>query len=86
MKAIRSFLREEVMQAKLPSTTSVLLKSPEQIQAEFDEALKINDEWNAECAKVRAVRIESQMKEQEPAKHASYLLHIHTYVYTSVGR
>lgn len=65
MKAIRSFLREEVMQAKLPSTTSVLLKSPEQIQAEFDEALKINDEWNAECAKVRAVRIESQMKEQE---------------------
>lgn len=65
MKAVRAFLREEVMQAKLPSTTSVLLKSPEQIQAEYDEAVKMNDEWNAECAKVRAVRIEKQMKDQE---------------------
>lgn len=65
MKAIRLFLREEVLKASLPSTTSVLLKSPEQVQAEFDEALKINNEWNAECAKVRAVRMEKKMKEQE---------------------
>ncbi|XP_063701451.1 small ribosomal subunit protein mS26 [Culicoides brevitarsis] len=65
MKGLRAFLRVEVLQASLPSTTSVLLKSPEQLQAEFDEALKINSEWNAECAKIRARRIEKQLKEQE---------------------
>lgn len=65
MKAIRMFLRQEVATASLPSTTSILLKSPEQVQAEFDEAIKINTEWNAECAKVRAVRMEKKLKEQE---------------------
>lgn len=59
------FLRQEVATASLPSTTSILLKSPEQVQAEFDEAIKINTEWNAECAKVRAVRMEKKLKEQE---------------------
>lgn len=65
MKAIRMFLRQEVATASLPSTTSILLKSPEQVQAEFDEAIKINTEWNAECAKVRSVRMEKKLKEQE---------------------
>lgn len=65
MKAVKSFLREEVLKASLPSTTSVLLQTPEQVQAEFDESLRINSAWNAECAKVRAGRMEKKMKEQE---------------------
>lgn len=65
MKAIRMFLRQEVLKASLPSTTSLLHKSPEQVQAEFDQALQINNEWNAECAKVRAARMEKKLKEQQ---------------------
>uniref|UniRef100_A0A336LUY8 Small ribosomal subunit protein mS26 n=1 Tax=Culicoides sonorensis TaxID=179676 RepID=A0A336LUY8_CULSO len=64
MKAIRSFLHQEVQKASLPSTTSVLLKSPEQLELEFQETLKINEVWNAECAKVRAARMEQKLKEQ----------------------
>lgn len=65
MKAIRMFLRQEVLKASLPSTTSLLHKSPEQVQAEFDQAFQINNEWNAECAKIRAARMEKKLKEQQ---------------------
>lgn len=56
------FLRKE--NEKNMSKVSVLHKSPEQIQAEWDECVAKNEQWNAEVAQIRAVRLEKEAEEQ----------------------
>lgn len=63
MKAINYFLHQEFK--KKESEVSVLHKSPEQIQAEWEECSALNNAWNAEVAKVREARLEREAKVQE---------------------
>lgn len=62
MKSIRSFLINEVKKTKLKTT--ILVKSPEQLEAEFSEAVALNNEWNAECSKIREARLEQFYKDR----------------------
>lgn len=56
MKAIQQFLKAEA--ERKANEVNVLHKSPEQIQAEWDSCFALNEAWNVEVAKVRAVRLE----------------------------
>lgn len=58
MKSIRKFLIQEF--EKNQSKVSVLHKSPEQLQAEWDECFAKNEAWNAEIVPVRAARLQKE--------------------------
>ncbi|XP_049283059.1 probable 28S ribosomal protein S26, mitochondrial [Anopheles funestus] len=57
MKAVRNFLRDEVEAYKLVSRAGLVLQTPEQEEAEWQEALRRNDEWNQQTAAKREERL-----------------------------
>ncbi|XP_053681096.1 probable 28S ribosomal protein S26, mitochondrial [Anopheles nili] len=57
MKAVRKFLRDEVEASKLVSRAGLVLQTPEQEEAEWQEALRRNDEWNRQTAAIREERL-----------------------------
>lgn len=63
LKAIRKFLRSEY--EKKQSETTVLHKSPEQIETEWAESIAKNAAWNAECSKLREMRLQKLAIEQQ---------------------
>ncbi|XP_052865819.1 probable 28S ribosomal protein S26, mitochondrial [Anopheles cruzii] len=60
MKAVRSFLRDEVEASKLVSRAGMVLQTPEEEEAEWQEALQRNDEWNRQTAAVRDDRLAAE--------------------------
>uniref|UniRef100_A0A182W3E7 Small ribosomal subunit protein mS26 n=1 Tax=Anopheles minimus TaxID=112268 RepID=A0A182W3E7_9DIPT len=60
MKAVRNFLRDEVEAYKLVSRAGLVLQTPEQEEAEWQEALRRNDEWNQQTAAKREERLTSE--------------------------
>uniref|UniRef100_A0A182Q7C4 Small ribosomal subunit protein mS26 n=1 Tax=Anopheles farauti TaxID=69004 RepID=A0A182Q7C4_9DIPT len=69
MRAVKSFLRDEVEAYKLVSKAGMVLQTPEQEEAEWQEALRINDEWNQQTAAKRDERLA-----QERAARKEYIL------------
>uniref|UniRef100_A0A182NSF4 Small ribosomal subunit protein mS26 n=1 Tax=Anopheles dirus TaxID=7168 RepID=A0A182NSF4_9DIPT len=69
MRAVRGFLRDEVEAYKLVSRAGLVLQTPEQEEAEWQEALRRNDEWNQQTAVKRDERLA-----QERAARKEYIL------------
>uniref|UniRef100_A0A2M4AVJ2 Small ribosomal subunit protein mS26 n=1 Tax=Anopheles triannulatus TaxID=58253 RepID=A0A2M4AVJ2_9DIPT len=60
MKAVRHFLRDEVEASKLVSRAGMVLQTPEQEEAEWQEALQRNEEWNRQTAAIREERLTAE--------------------------
>uniref|UniRef100_A0A182SH54 Small ribosomal subunit protein mS26 n=1 Tax=Anopheles maculatus TaxID=74869 RepID=A0A182SH54_9DIPT len=60
MKAVRHFLRDEVEAYKLVSRAGLVLQTPEQEEAEWQEALRRNEEWNQQTAAKREERLAAE--------------------------
>uniref|UniRef100_A0A182MQC8 Small ribosomal subunit protein mS26 n=1 Tax=Anopheles culicifacies TaxID=139723 RepID=A0A182MQC8_9DIPT len=60
MKAVRNFLRDEVEAYKLVSRAGLVLQTPEEEEAEWQEALRKNDEWNQQTAAKREERLAAE--------------------------
>lgn len=65
IRAIRSYLINEVETQKLTSTASHLVVSPEEEQAEFEASSALNASWNEKIAAERQVRLEKQLAERK---------------------
>ncbi|EDO64142.2 AGAP004481-PA [Anopheles gambiae str. PEST] len=60
MKAVRNFLRDEVEAYKLVSRAGLVLQTPEEEEAEWQEALRRNEEWNRQTAAKREERLAAE--------------------------
>uniref|UniRef100_A0AAG5CZ88 Small ribosomal subunit protein mS26 n=1 Tax=Anopheles atroparvus TaxID=41427 RepID=A0AAG5CZ88_ANOAO len=60
MKAVRNFLRDEVEAYKLVSRAGLVLQTPEEEEAEWQDALRRNEEWNQQTAAVREERLSAE--------------------------
>ncbi|XP_058129152.1 small ribosomal subunit protein mS26 [Anopheles ziemanni] len=60
MKAVRNFLRDEVEAYKLVSRAGLVLQTPEEEEAEWQDALRRNDEWNQQTAAEREERLTAE--------------------------
>lgn len=65
IRAIRSYLIEEVSTQKLHSTADHLVVSPEEELAEFETSIALNAAWNAQIAAERQVRLDKQLAERK---------------------
>lgn len=65
IRAIRSYLIEEVNLQKLTSTADHLVVSPEEELAEFEESNALNAAWNSQIAAERKVRLDKQLADRK---------------------
>ena len=61
MRAVRTFLREEVERKKLIVAQEM---TPADEEAEYQRCSSVNDEWNFEVSKIRNARIAKETAEQ----------------------
>ncbi|XP_058822903.1 small ribosomal subunit protein mS26 [Topomyia yanbarensis] len=65
MKAVRRFLMDEVEALKLVSRAGMVLQTPEEIEAEWEQAQRINEEWNREVAENRDKRLSEEREQRK---------------------
>lgn len=58
VRAVRSYLMEEVITRKLTSTADHLVVTPEEEAADFEACIRANEEWNAAIATERQQRLD----------------------------
>ncbi|XP_053694718.1 probable 28S ribosomal protein S26, mitochondrial [Sabethes cyaneus] len=64
IKAVRRFLIDEVEALKLVSRAGLILQTPEEEEAEWEQAQKINEEWNRKIAQQRDQRLAIEREEK----------------------
>lgn len=64
IRAVRSYLMEEVQTKRLTSSADHLVVTPEEELAEFEACLRANDEWNSKIADERDLRLKAEMAER----------------------
>lgn len=64
MRAVRSYLMQEVITKKLTSTVDHLVVTPEEEAADYAACIRANDKWNAAIAEEREKRLESLAAER----------------------
>lgn len=64
IRAVRSYLMEEVQTKRLTSSADHLVVTPEEEQAQFEACLRANDEWNSKIAGERELRLNAQLAER----------------------
>ncbi|XP_055542061.1 probable 28S ribosomal protein S26, mitochondrial [Wyeomyia smithii] len=65
MKAVRRFLTDEVEAFKLVSRAGMVLQTPEEEAAEWEQAQKISEEWNRKIAEERDRRLAAEREAKE---------------------
>lgn len=69
MKAVRRFLMDEVEASKLISRAGMVIQTPEEEAAEWEEVQRINEDWNRKVGEVRDNRLA-----EEREKRTNYIL------------
>lgn len=64
MKAVRRFLMDEVEASKLVSRAGMIIQTPEEEAAEWEEIQRINDDWNRQVADVRDKRLAEEREQR----------------------
>ncbi|XP_055612487.1 probable 28S ribosomal protein S26, mitochondrial [Uranotaenia lowii] len=64
MKAVRRFLRDEVEAFKLVSRAGMVIQTPEEEAAEWNEVQRINEDWNHKIAAIRDKRLEEERQQR----------------------
>uniref|UniRef100_A0A1Q3F5N6 Small ribosomal subunit protein mS26 n=1 Tax=Culex tarsalis TaxID=7177 RepID=A0A1Q3F5N6_CULTA len=65
MKAVRRFLMDEVEAFKLVSRAGMVIQTPEEAEAEWEEVQRINEEWNKKVAEVREKRLAEEREQRK---------------------
>ncbi|KAL9697985.1 hypothetical protein quinque_001426 [Culex quinquefasciatus] len=65
MKAVRRFLIDEVEAFKLVSRAGMVIQTPEEAEAEWEEVQRINEEWNRSVAEVREKRLAEEREQRK---------------------
>ncbi|XP_039432092.1 probable 28S ribosomal protein S26, mitochondrial [Culex pipiens pallens] len=65
MKAVRRFLIDEVEAFKLVSRAGMVIQTPEEAEAEWEEVQRINEEWNKSVAEVREKRLDEEREQRK---------------------
>ncbi|XP_058452870.1 small ribosomal subunit protein mS26 [Malaya genurostris] len=65
MKAVRRFLMDEVEAFKLVSRAGMVLQTPEQEEAEWEQAQRINEQWNRDVADIRDKRLAQEHEQRK---------------------
>ncbi|XP_065092620.1 small ribosomal subunit protein mS26 [Ochlerotatus camptorhynchus] len=64
MKAVRRFLMDEVEASKLVSRAGVVIQTPEEEAAEWEEVQRINEDWNRKVGEVRDKRLAEEREQR----------------------
>ncbi|XP_062561496.1 small ribosomal subunit protein mS26-like [Armigeres subalbatus] len=65
MKAVRRFLMDEVEASKLISRAGMVIQTPEEEAAEWQEVQRINEEWNQKVGEVRDKRLADEREQRK---------------------
>uniref|UniRef100_A0A8D8D669 Small ribosomal subunit protein mS26 n=1 Tax=Culex pipiens TaxID=7175 RepID=A0A8D8D669_CULPI len=65
IKAVRRFLIDEVEAFKLVSRAGMVIQTPEEAEAEWEEVQRINEEWNRSVAEVREKRLAEEREQRK---------------------
>ncbi|XP_019537310.3 small ribosomal subunit protein mS26 [Aedes albopictus] len=65
MKAVRRFLMDEVAASKLISRAGMIIQTPEEEAAEWEELQRINEEWNRTVGEVREKRLADEREQRK---------------------
>lgn len=64
MKAVRRFLMDEVEASKLVSRAGMVIQTPEEEAAEWEEVQRINEDWNRKVGEVRDNRLAGEREQR----------------------
>lgn len=64
MKAVRRFLMDEVEASKLVSRAGMIIQTPEEEAAEWEEVQRINEDWNRKVGEVRDKRLAEEREQR----------------------
>lgn len=65
MRAVRSYLFQEVRVNKATSTADHVIVTPEEEAADLQRCIELNAAWNASIAEIRNKRLEKEMIERQ---------------------
>ncbi|EDS31569.1 mitochondrial ribosomal protein, S26 [Culex quinquefasciatus] len=65
LSAVRRFLIDEVEAFKLVSRAGMVIQTPEEAEAEWEEVQRINEEWNRSVAEVREKRLAEEREQRK---------------------
>lgn len=65
VRAVRSYLIEEIRLDKATSTADHVIVTPEEEAAEMQQCIELNNAWNASIAEIRNNRLKEAMKKRQ---------------------
>lgn len=65
MRAVKGYLVQEMLINKVTSSADHVILTPEEEAAEIQQAIELNNAWNASIAEIRNQRLEKVMNERQ---------------------